>query len=214
MGDKNSENKVGGLIHIKYIEKLKNQEPNRICFLLDGGANTKKAFEITIKEFLPRLKNRELVGCHIYDSINDSEFNWQYKKNYVLDQYLFSFDRIIKYPNLLYLQNKKYQHNIIQAYDIAFNLSSKYFIFNFYSLKEQNLLIKNIFNGLDFLLTENKLPTLIMKDELMRNDKEKGVSNNKGYTWLILFDGTNMKSYYMQHLSKSNSPKINSIQIF
>ena len=197
MGDKNSENKVGGLIHIKYIEKLKNQEPNRICFLLDGGANTKKAFEITITEFLPRLKNRELVGCHIYDSINDSEFNWQYKKNYVLDQYLFSFDRIIKYPNLLYLQNKKYQHNIIQAYDIAFNLSSKYFIFNFYSLKEQNLLIKNIFNGLDFLLTENKLPTLIMKDELMRNDKEKGVSNNKGYTWLILFDGTNMKSYYI-----------------
>ena len=29
------------------------------------------------------------------------------------------------------------------------------------------------------------------------NDKEKGVSNNKGYTWLILFDGTNMKSYYI-----------------
>ena len=29
----------------------------------------------------------------------------------------------------------------------------------------------------------------------MRCDKEKGVSNNKGYTWLILFDGTNTKSF-------------------
>ena len=195
MNDNPSENKVSGLIHIKYLEKLKDKKPNRICYLLDGGANSKRAFDIVIKEFLPRLKNRELIGCHIYDSENDCSFNWQYKKNYILDQYLFSFDRIIKYPNLLYLQNKKYHHNIIQAYNIAFNLSSLYFIFNFYSLKEQNLLLNNIFNGLDFLLTENKLPTIIMKDELMRCDKEKGVSNNKGYTWLILFDGTNIKSF-------------------
>ena len=194
MGDNSSDNQITGLIHIKYIEKLKDKEPNRICFLLDGGANSKKTFDIVIKEFLPRLKNRELIGCHIYDSINDFSFNWQYKKNYILDQYLFSFDRIIKYPNLLYLQDKKYHHNIIQAYNIAFNLSCKYFIFNFYSLKEQNLLLNNIFSGLDFLLTENKLPTLIMKDELMRCDKEKGVSNNKGYTWLLIFDGTNTKS--------------------
>ena len=194
MNDNSSENQVAGLIHIKYIEKIKNNQPNRIFFLLDGGSNSKKSFDIAIKEFLPRLKNRELIGCHIYDSINDCSFNWQYKKNYILDQYIFSFDRLIKYPNLLYLQDKKYNHNIIQAYNIAFNLSAKYFIFNFYSLKEQNLLLNNIFNGLDFLLTENKIPTLIMKDELMRCDKEKGVSNNKGYTWLILFDGTNTKS--------------------
>ena len=194
MRNNSSENQVGGLIHIKYIEKLKEKKPNRICYLLDGGTNSKKAFDIITKEFLPRLKNRELIGCHIYDSINDSSFNWQYKKNYILDQYLFSFDRLIKYPNLLYMQDKKYQHNIIQAYNIALNLSSQYFIFNFYSLKEQNLLLKNIFNGLDFLLTDNKIPTLIMKDELMRCDKEKGVSNNKGYTWLILLDGTNTKS--------------------
>ena len=52
-----------------------------------------------------------------------------------------------------------------------------------------------IFKGLDYLLTESKIPILIMKDELMRCDKEKGVSNNKGYTWLILFDGTNTKSF-------------------
>ena len=194
MNENSADNRVGGLIHIKYIEKLKGQNPNRICFLLDGGASTKKAFDISIKEFLPRLKNRELIGCHIYDSINDSEFNWQYKKNYILDQYLFSFDRIIKYPNLLYLQDKKYQHNIIQAYNIAFSLASRYFIFNFYSLKEQNLLLNNIFNGLDYLLIESKLPILIMKDELMRCDKEKNVSNNKGYTWLILLDATNSKS--------------------
>ena len=194
MNDNSADNRVGGLIHIKYIEKLKGEKPNRICFLLDGGTYTKKAFDISIKEFLPRLKNRELIGCHIYDSINDSEFNWQYKKNYILDQYLFSFDRIIKYPNLIYLQDKKYHHNIIQAYNIAYNLSSRYFIFNFYSLKEQNLLLNNIYKGLDYLLIESKIPILIMKDELMRCDKEKGVSNNKGYTWLILLDGTNSKS--------------------
>ena len=194
MSNNPSDNQLGGLIHIKYIEKLKNDKPNRICFLLDGGTDSKRSFDIAVKEFLPRLKNRELVGCHIYDSINDSSFNWQYKKDYILDQYLFSFDRIIKYPNLIYLQDKKYLHNIIQAYNIAINLSAQYFIFNFYSLKEQNLSLNNIFTGLDYLLTENKIPTIIMKDELMRCDKEKGVSNNKGYNWLILLDGTNTKS--------------------
>ena len=194
MSNNPSDNQLGGLIHIKYIEKLKNDKINRICFLLDGGTDSKRSFDIAVKEFLPRLKNRELVGCHIYDSINDSSFNWQYKKDYILDQYLFSFDRIIKYPNLIYLQDKKYLHNIIQAYNIAINLSAQYFIFNFYSLKEQNLSLNNIFTGLDYLLTENKIPTIIMKDELMRCDKEKGVSNNKGYNWLILLDGTNTKS--------------------
>ena len=189
------ENPVSGLIHIKYKEKLKANKPNRICFVIDGGSNAKSSFNITIKEFLPRLKNRELVGCHIYNSTQNSEYNWQYQKSYILDQYLFTFDRIIKYPNLFYLQDKKYFHNIVQAYHIANNLNSKYFIFNFYSLKEQNLLIQNIYYGLNFLLTENTLPTLIMKDELTREDKEKGVNNNKGYTWLILLDGTNRKSY-------------------
>ena len=190
----NKANSSYGLMHVKYIEKLKEKEPNIICFLIDGGADSKKSFNIVTKEFLPRLKNRELVGCHIYNSVYNSEYNWQYQKNYIIDQYLFSFDRLIKYPNKLYLQDKKYQHNIEQAYYIANSLSSKFFIFNFYSLKEQDLLTKNIFYGLDFLLTENKIPTLIMKDELMRSDKEKGVNKANGYTWLILLDGTNLKS--------------------
>ena len=192
---KMAENSIGGLIHVKYIEKLKDSKPNRICYLIDGGTSCKSSFNIIIKEFLPRLKNRELIGCHIYNKEYNSEYNWQYKKDYILDQYLFTFDRIIKYPNIFYLQNKKHFHNIRQAYEIANNLSSKFFIFDFYSLKEQNLLIQNIFYGLNFLLTENYLPTLIMKDELSRNDKEKGVNNHKGYTWLILLDGTNLKSF-------------------
>ena len=189
------ENIVSGLIHVKHIDKLKDNYPNRICFLIDGGRDCKTSFQISIKEFLPRLKNRELIGCHIYNSSYNSEYNWQYQKNFILDQYLFTFDRIIKYPNLFYLQDKKYFHNIRQAYEIAINLSSKYFILNFYSLKEQNLLINNIFPGLNFLLTENNIPTLIMKDVLTRDDKEKGVNKYKGYTWLILLDGTNIKSY-------------------
>jgi len=192
-----SNSSVYGLIHVKYIEKLKENEPNRICFLLDGGVDSKKSFDIITKEFLPRLKHREMVGCHIYNSTNNSTYNWQYQKNYILDQYLFSFDRLIKYPNLLYLQDKKYRHNIEQAYYIADNLSSKYFIFNFYSLKEQNLLTNNIFYGLDFLLTSSKIPILIMKDELMRSDKEKNGCNSKGYTWLFILDGTNTKSFYI-----------------
>ena len=61
MSNNSSENQVGGLIHIKYIEKLKEKKPNRICYLLDGGTNSKKAFDIITKEFLPRLKNRELI---------------------------------------------------------------------------------------------------------------------------------------------------------
>ena len=192
-----SSSSVYGLIHVKYIEKLKEKEPNRICFLLDGGTDSKKSFDIITKEFLPRLKHREMVGCHIYNSTNNSSFNWQYQKNYILDQYHFSFDRLIKYPNLLYFQDKKFHHNIEQAYYISNNLSSKYFIFNFYSLKEQNLLTSNIFYGLDFLLTSSRIPILIMKDELMRSDKEKSGCDSKGYTWLFIFDGTNTKSFYV-----------------
>ena len=109
-----SDNSVYGLIHVKYIEKLKENEPNRICFLIDGGTDSKKSFDIITKEFLHRLKHREMVGCHIYNSINNSTYNWQYQKNYILDQYLFSFDRLIKYPNLLYRKGRQFSRETFQ----------------------------------------------------------------------------------------------------
>ena len=44
-----SDNSVYGLIHVKYIEKLKENKPNRICFLIDGGTDSKKSFDIITK---------------------------------------------------------------------------------------------------------------------------------------------------------------------
>lgn len=183
-------NNIPGLIHFKNLEKIDKSQPiNKIFLAINGSLNKVNSFDITVNEILPYIKNRELICCHIYNTIEDQEFNWRFQKNIVVDKYLFNLQRRCIYPNRFYTQDKRYYHNVEQLNKVATDSNSLYFIIDYNAIKEQDLKPKNLKVGLDFLFSiTNKIPTFLIKEEMLRNDKE----NKKGYTWLFILDKENL----------------------
>ena len=181
---------IPGLIHTKNLEKIDKSQPiNHIFLAINGSLNNINSYDITVNEILPYIKNRELICCHVYNTFEDQEFNWRFQKNIVVDKYLFYLQRKCIYPNKFYTQDKRYYHNVQQLNKVATDTNSLYFIIDFNAIKEQNLNPKNLKTGLDFLFSiSNKIPTLLIKEETLRKDKE----NKKGYTWLFILDKENI----------------------
>ena len=182
---------IPGLTHFNYLEKIDNsQKINRICLSINGSLNKITSFNLTLTEILPYIKNRELIACHIFNSEKDSEYNWRFQKNTILEKFLRPLERTCIYPNRFYLQDKKYPHNIEQINQIAQDSNSLYFITDYDGLKEQNLKPENLKFSIDYLFSySNKIPTILFKDDKFRKDKE---NKEKGYIWLVLLDKDNI----------------------
>ena len=159
-----------------------------LCLAADGSETSKQAYEIVISEFLPRIKNSLLICPYIYNSVKDEKYNWRYQKQYVFEYFktrlTTSLPEDIGY---LILQDRDnyYNHEIIQVYNIATKNKSEYFFAGYNGLKTGNLKPENIQKGLDFLLSESRMPVFIMKDKLKRGEK------NRGYKWLLILDRAN-----------------------
>ena len=159
-----------------------------LCLAADGSETSKQAYEIVISEFLPRIKNSLLICPYIYNSLKDEKFNWRYQKQYVFEYFktrlTTSLPEDIGY---LILQDRDnyYNHEIIQIYNIATKNKCEFFFAGYNGLKTGNLKPENIQKGLDFLLSESRMPVFIMKDKLKRGEK------NPGYKWLLILDRAN-----------------------
>ena len=77
----------------------KEISPNYIYVFLsvDGDKHSKTAVKITFNDILPRIKNRYLIASHIYNSLEDSDYNWQYKKQHIIDNFKISLEHQCEY---------------------------------------------------------------------------------------------------------------------
>ena len=174
----------------KYKSQIirKTEDEHILCLCADGSETSKQAYEIIISEFLPRIKNSILMCTYIYNSLKDEKFNWRYQKQHVFEYYktrlTTSLPEDIGY---LIIQDKDnyYNHEIIQIYNIAMKNKCEFFFAGYNGLKTANLKPENIPKALDFLLSESRVPTFILKDKLKRGEK------NRGYKWLLILDRAN-----------------------
>ena len=163
-------------------------QENFFCLAVDGSQTSKDAFEIILKEFLPRIHDSVLICPHIYNNTQDENFNWRYQKQYVIEYYKTRLiTSIADHQGYLIIQDRDaYKvHEIEQAYKIAEVNESKYFFCGYDGLREQGLKPSRIDVGLEYLLGESKIPVLIMKDKHKRGVK------NQGFKWLLLMDRSN-----------------------
>ncbi len=164
--------------------RLSNQE-HILCLVVDGYEISKESYEIVINEFLPRIKNSVLIACYIYNNIHDEEYNWRHQKQYIIEYYKTRLTTSLSDDKgYLIIQDKNPNcvHEVEQIYKIAQRNNFEYFIIGYNALKGPTLKPRNIPKGLDYLLSESRVPTFIMKDKLMRGQK------NKGYKWLLVMD--------------------------
>ena len=163
-------------------------EENFFCLAVDGSQTSKDAFEILIKEFLNHVHNSVLICPHIYNNTQDDKFNWRYQKAQVLEYYKTRLTTsIADHQGYLIIQDRDTykMHEIEQAYKISEKNESKYFFCGYDGLREQSLKPSRIDVGLEYLLSESKVPVFIMKDKYKRGEK------NKGYKWLLIMDRSN-----------------------
>ena len=164
--------------------RLSNQE-HILCLVVDGYEISKESYEIVINEFLPRIKNSVLIACYIFNNIHDEEYNWRHQKQYIIEYYKTRLTTSLSDDKgYLIIQDKNPNciHEMEQIYKIAQRNNCEYFIVGYNALKGPTLKPRNIPKGLDYLLSESRVPTFIMKDKLLRGQK------NKGYKWLLIMD--------------------------
>ena len=163
-------------------------EENIICLAVDGSQTSKDAFEIILKEFLNRIHDSVLICPHIYNNLHDEKFNWRFQKAHVIEYYKTRLiTSIADHQGYLIIQDRDTykSHEIEQAYKIAETNQAKYFFCGYEGLREQALKPSRIDVGLEFLLSESKIPVFVMKDKNKRGVK------NQGYKWLLLMDRSN-----------------------
>ena len=163
-------------------------EENIFCLAVDGSQTSKDAFEIILKEFLNRIHDSVLICPHIYNNLHDEKFNWRFQKAHVMEYYKTRLiTSIADHQGYLIIQDRDtYKvHEIEQAYKISEVNEAKYFFCGYEGLREQALKPSRIDVGLEYLLTQSKVPVFVMKDKNMRGVK------NQGYKWLLLMDRSN-----------------------
>ena len=169
-----------------------SKEENIICLSVDGSQTSKDAFEIILTEFLPFIHNSVLICPHIYNGDQDEKFNWRFQKANVLEYYKTRLTTsLADYQGYLIIQDRdeNKMHEIEQSYKIAEMNECKYFFCGYEGLREQALKKARIDVGIEYLLSESKMPVIIMKD-----NKKRG-SKNKGYQWLLIMDKSNGDCY-------------------
>ena len=169
-----------------------SKEENIICLSVDGSQTSKDAFEIILTEFLPFIHNSVLICPHIYNGDQDEKFNWRFQKANVLEYYKTRLTTsLADYQGYLIIQDRdeNKRHEVEQSYKIAEMNECKYFFCGYEGLREQALKKARIDVGIEYLLSESKMPVIIMKD-----NKKRG-SKNKGYQWLLIMDKSNGDCY-------------------
>lgn len=169
-------------LYNKLKETLVRKGNEKIITLqVDGSDHSKFALNIIIEELLKTF----VVHCvHIFNSTQDEKYNWRYQKEFVVDYFIAKL-RTLK-PNQFVFSiedtDKTKQHHIDQVYQIAEKNNASYLFCGYFGLRTQTLQIPTFNKGVGFLLTEPRIPIVIIKEQNIRGTK------NLGYKWLLLMD--------------------------
>jgi len=186
--------------HSKLNETLNRQKQldnsRKLLFVLEtnGSTDCEFAFNIIYREF---LKNGRILSSYLFDSSKDELYNYYNKKEVVLSRYetlLLTHLEEKKYK--LIKKDKKYFTQYDQSVQLANELGVKNnanFLFcGFKGLKGPLARNEELEKGLSYLLSESRMPTVIIKEENLRVMKSRPQT---GYKWLFVFDRNSSYSY-------------------
>jgi hypothetical protein len=174
----------------------KNHQNKNLLYVLDanGSLDSEFAFNIIIKEF---IHNGRLLVSYLFDSTKDEEYNYNNRKDVVMSR----FEVLL----LTHLEEKKYKFikkdkKYFTQYDNPQELANELGIKNnanfmfcgFKGLKGPFARNEELERGLTYLLSESRMPTVIIKEENFRVMKKRPQT---GYKWLFVFDRNSSYCY-------------------
>lgn len=154
-----------------------------ICVCVDGSAHSDYSFDIAVKDF-NNLKNVKFIVCHIYNSAMDDMYNFQNKKDTVIEKYsqiLLNYSEE-KFKFITEDKSSKI-HALEQILNIGKEYNIKFLVTGYYGIKGQRGSNIELTKGVDYLLEVSKVPTILMKFKTSRE-----ASKEKRFRWLFIFD--------------------------
>lgn len=196
------------LITVEEIAKKQEEflKENGLLFSLsvDGSEHTKFAFDILINEF---IQGNKLELVYIYNSKQDSEYNYRNRKETVTSLYetliltKFTPERALFIPQDY---NRNYDHPVEQVNRVSHKNKSKFLFLGYNGLKGPRCDNKELAKGVDYLLRESRMPTVLIKEGNLRGQNRPRFEKDfKGYKWLFVFDRSNSDCHYIINIFSS-----------
>lgn len=164
-------------------DNLLQKEDNQLlfCISVDGSKHAENSFNVITQEFLG--KNKMLI-VYIYNDKMNHLFNYGNKKETILDNYAAKLHKYTAVSSFLMEDRQaKAPHALTQVYKKADHFRANYLICGYYGIKGPKGDNMELSKGVDFLLANSRLPTMIIKDQVLRSERP-----SKGYNWLIVMD--------------------------
>lgn len=189
--------------HMIEEERIKNEKAQKLlseraenellfCLSVDGSEHSEFAFQFLESEVFNfidgnhvKIPNKyKLLITHIYNSEMDDIYNYRNKKETIIDKYntlmmnKFHIERTVFYTED---RDKECVHALEQVNKVAYKARANFLFCGYYGIKGPRGDNKELSRGVDFLLGNSRIPTVIIKEKASR--KIKG-----GFKWLFAFD--------------------------
>jgi hypothetical protein len=151
------------------------------CISVDGSKHSESAFNLISGDFLG-LKSTMLV-IHIYNEKKNEEFNHKNKKDTIIETYGL---KMVNYPSSKFMIENRIEntvHPLEQVHNYGLLFQANYLVSGYFGIKGPKGEYKELSKGINYLLGNGRIKTMIIKDTVPRSQKL-----TKGYKWLIFMD--------------------------
>ncbi len=180
--------KIQEYMQIKSFQISRNDTV--FCLSVDGSVHSEIAYDIVSEDYI-KNETDKLIIVHIYNSEMDEYYNFRNKKDTINDKYSTKILKVDR-SKVLFLKEDRVSklHALEQVNRIAANHMCSYLISGYYGIKGPKGDNKELTKGVDYLLSFSKIPTVIIKENILRKNKPNGQIK-----WLFVFDRAYMNCY-------------------
>jgi hypothetical protein len=186
------------LANEKSLKEMKSGDDktksNLFCLAVDGNEHSEFAFKLVTKEFMNKDNNpfNKLLVIYIYDSSIKNLVNYRNQKDTVVDKYTTLLTTSLQRNQYEFFVEDKHntRYSASHPLDIVnrngFKFKCDFLFCGYNGMKGPRGDNRELSKGIDFLLLNSRMPTVIIKEGNSRiRDKLKG------YKWLFVFDRAN-----------------------
>ena len=166
-----------------------NSNGKKYCIAVDGSDYSDWAFHLVSDELYQ--KGDQIVVVHISNSSKISEIPFAFQPKTIISKYDAKLTG--KFPFSAYKivhqdRDSKSTHALLQVNNIALKEKCTALVIGFHG-HNMNKDQKEISKGISFIISNVKLPTIVVKENITRREK------NSGFTWLASIEEANSRSF-------------------
>jgi len=166
----------------------KQEDEVLFCISIDGSDDSEYAFQTIVDDYF--VSNVKLLCVYIFNSKQDSHFNYKNRKTTIVDKYSMKMKSFLTKCHFIVEDRVNNNHFLEQTLMLAENYLANFFVMGYDGLKGPRGDLKELNIGLSYLLTSSKSPTIIIKEQTIREKKK-----DKALRFLIILDKFYSNSY-------------------